>query len=167
RVPITLVAFRTLLGMARNPIVGGLFVGLAFNIFAIPVPEALGTVTGWIRASALPAALFVTGASLRQYRLAGHLAETGMIILTKLLIHPLLVWVAAALILRLPPLWTAVAVVTASLPTGINASVFASKYDAAVAPITSSILVTTALSVVTLTVLLAVFSPGGVAAVGP
>lgn len=159
RAPLAVVALRTAAGMARNPIVGGLAIGLVFNILDIPVAAPILTVTSWIRASALPAALFVTGASLRQYRIAGHLAETGMIILAKMVVHPLLVWIVAALVLRLPPLWTAVATATAALPTGINASVFAGKYDAVVAPITSSILVTTALSIVTLTVLLAVFTP--------
>lgn len=153
------IALRTVQGMIRNPIVGGLAVGLVFNVLSIPVAPAIRTVTGWLRSSALPAALFVTGASLRQYHLAGQLSRTGAIIVSKMIVHPLLVWATAALILRLPPLWTAVAVVTAALPVGINASVFASKYEAAVAPVTSSILVTTVLSIVSLTILLAVLEP--------
>lgn len=156
---IATVVFRTTTGILGNPIVGGLAVGLLFNFFSIAIPETVATITGWIRASAVPAALFVTGASLRRYRVTGHLAETGMMIILKLVIHPALVWAAAAFVLRLPPLWTAVAVVTAALPTGINTSVFATKYDAAVAPVTSAILVTTALSVVTLTILLTMFGP--------
>jgi malonate transporter and related proteins len=156
---VGLIVARTAVGMFRNPIVGGLAVGLAFNVFSIPVPATVATVTGWIRASALPAALFVTGASLRQYHLVGHLTQTATMVLVKLVVHPLLVWVVAAFVLRLPPLWTAAAVATAALPTGINASVFASKFDACVAPVTSSILITTALSIATLTVVLALFAP--------
>lgn len=153
------IVVRTAVGMLRNPIVGGLAVGLVFNVFSIPVPATVGTLTGWIRASALPAALFVTGASLRQYRLVGHLTQAGAMVLVKLVVHPLLVWVVAAPVLQLPPLWTAAAVATAALPTGINASVFAAKFDACVAPVTSSILITTALSIATLTVVLALFAP--------
>ncbi len=157
---IVTAGFRTALGMLRNPIVGGLVVGLLFNLFAIPIPASVATITGWIRGSAMPAALFVTGASLQQYRLMGHLPETGLMVVLKLVVHPALVWFTAAVVLGLPPLWTGVAVVTAALPTGINASVFATRYRAAVAPVTGSILVSTLLSIVTLTVLLAVFAPG-------
>lgn len=156
---VALIALRTIKGMVRNPVVGGLVIGLVFNVLAIPIPAPIAAVTGLFRSSALPAALFVTGASLRQYNVRGQYAETAVLVLFKLVLHPFLVWIMAALILRLPPLWTGVAVVTAAMPTGINASVFASKYEAAVAPVTSSILVTTALSILTLTVLLAVFAP--------
>lgn len=143
----------------RNPIVGGLMVGLVFNVLDIPISESVRTVTGLLRGSALPAALFVAGASLRQARVTGHLPETGVILLLKLVVHPLLVWLVAVLILQLPPLWAGVAVVTAGLPTGINATVFAGRYQAAVAPVGGATLAGTVISIATVTWLLTTFSP--------
>jgi predicted permease len=153
------VVLRTVVGMVRNPIFLGLVIGLLFNIWAVPIPRTAGTVISWLRGSALPAALFVTGASLRRYRAGGALGPSGLMLAMKLVVHPLVVWVMAAFVFELPPLWSAVAVVTASLPTGINASVFAAKYDAAMAPVATSVLVSTALSVVSLSVLLVLLMP--------
>lgn len=154
------VVRRTAAGMVRNPVVMGLAVGVLFNVAGWSIPGVVRSVTSPIRASALPAALFVTGASLRQYRPMGHLPEALTAMVMKLVVHPLLVWVAAAVVFRLDPLWTAVAVVTAALPTGINASVFAVKYDKAVAPVATAVLVGTALSIVSVTTLLVLLAPG-------
>ena len=53
------------------------------------------------------------------------------------------------------PLSLAVALTIAALPTGINAYLFAARYEAAVPEATSTILVSTLVSVVTLGLLLA------------
>jgi malonate transporter and related proteins len=148
------VVLRTVAGMVKNPIFGGLVLGLLFNVTALSIPDPLQTVLSWLRGSALPAALFVTGASLRRFRVMGQVGPAGVMLLMKLLVHPLLVWVAATLLFDLPPLWKGVAVITASLPTGINATVFAGKYDAAMAPVATTTLLSTAISVITLSVLL-------------
>lgn len=150
---------RTALGMLRNPIVIGLLLGVLYNYAGLAVPAVMQSVITPLRASALPAALFVTGASLRQYRPMGHLPESLVAIVLKLVAHPILVWGAAVLLFRLSPEWVAVAVVTAAMPTGINASVFAVKYDAAVAPVATAVLFGTALSLASLTALLLYFSP--------
>jgi predicted permease len=77
----------------------------------------------------------------------------------KLLVHPALVWVFSRFVFDLSPLWTGVAVLTAALPTGVNVSVFAGKYNAAVAPVVTGTLVSTLLSIITLSVLLFILGP--------
>jgi predicted permease len=149
---------RTVAGMIRNPIVVGLAAGLLFNILSIALPAPITGTLELIRASAVPVALFVTGASLREYRVMGHIGEAAVIILFKMVVHPLAVWVLATFVFELPAMWAAVAVVTAALPTGINASVFARKYEAAVAPVVTATLLSTLLSIVTVSVVLALYS---------
>ncbi len=150
---------RTAMGMLRNPIVVGLLAGVMYNYAGLTLPGMVQSVITPLRASALPAALFVTGAALRQYRPMGHMPEALTAIVLKLAVYPLLVWGVATVLFRLPAEWVAVAVVTAAMPTGINASVFAVKYDAAVAPVATAVLFGTALSLVSLTTLLLHFSP--------
>lgn len=154
-----MVATRTVTAMLKNPIFGGLIAGLIFNYLTVPVPAPVQTVLTWIRASALPAALFVTGASLRRFRVMGQAGPASTMLLIKLLVHPLLVWVAATVIFDLPPLWKGIAVITASLPTGINATVFAGKYNAAMAPVATTTLLSTAVAAITLSVLLVRLMP--------
>lgn len=150
---------RTLLGMLTNPIFVGLILGLLANRFASAIPAPVRTAVGWIRASATPAALLVTGASMRQYRLMGHIAEAGTMFAMKLFLHPALVAVLAILVFRLPPLWSAVAITTAALPIGVNVTIFAHKYEASVAPVVTATLVSTGVSIVTLTIVLLVLAP--------
>jgi hypothetical protein len=57
-------------------------------------------------------------------------------------------------VFALSPVSLAVAVTMAALPTGINAYLFAARYEAAMAEATSTILVSTLASVVILGVLL-------------
>jgi malonate transporter len=148
---------RTVVGMVRNPILIGLATGLVANAAGFRLPGPLDTAAGMIRASAVPAALFVTGASLREFRITGHLVAAGTLVFLKMVVHPFLVWLPARLIFDLPPLWTAAAVLTAALPTGVNASVFARRYNASIAPVATATLVSTLLSVVSISVLLAFF----------
>ncbi|MFW6229267.1 MAG: AEC family transporter, partial [Alkalispirochaeta sp.] len=137
------ILVKTAIGMLRNPIFGGLIAGLIWNRTGLGLPAPLATAITWIRESALPAALFVTGASLRQYRIAGHIGAASAMIGMKLLVHPVLVWILGHVVFDIPPLWTGVAVLTAALPTGVNVSVFAAKYDAAVAPVVTGTLIST------------------------
>ncbi len=157
RATVTGVIARTAAGIVRNPILIGIAAGVVANLLALRVPEPIDATFRLIRGSALPAALFVTGASLREFRVAGHLVEAGVLILLKMVVHPTLVWLLSAYVFQLQPLWIAVAVTTAALPTGINASVFARKYAAAVAPVATATLLSTVLAVVSTSVLLAVF----------
>jgi predicted permease len=149
---------RTAGGMIRNPILIGLATGLVANAVGFRLPGPLDTAAGMIRASAVPAALFVTGASLREFRITGHLSTAGTLVVLKMVVHPFLVWLPARFVFDLPPLWIAVAVLTAALPTGVNASVFARRYDASIAPVATATLVSTLLSVASISVLLALFA---------
>src|SRR3546814_5591071 len=55
--------------------------------------------------AAAPAALFSLGASLVEFRIRGALRQSLSVVALKLVVHPLLVWLLAAFVLRLPPLW--------------------------------------------------------------
>ncbi|MFW5695113.1 MAG: AEC family transporter, partial [Alkalispirochaeta sp.] len=157
RATVARVIGRTAAGIVRNPILIGIAAGVLANILSIRLPGPLDDTAGLIRGSALPAALFVTGASLREFRIAGHLPEAGVIIVLKMVVHPMLVWLLAAFVFQLQPLWIAVAVITAAMPTGINASVFARTYAGAVAPVATATLLSTILAVVSTSVLLMAF----------
>lgn len=150
---------RTVLGMVTNPVFAGLVVGLICNALSISVKGPVATMVGWIRGSALPAALFVTGASLRRYRAMGHIQEAGVLIVCKLVLHPIAVFLLATVVFDLPDLWASVGVMTAALPTGVNASVFANKYDATVAPVVTATLASTLVSIATVTLLIAFLGP--------
>ena len=144
----------TLRGLAKNPIVGGLLLGLAFNLLGLEIPDLLKRIIETLGRAALPCAVFALGASLSGYRIAGQLPRALTLVGLKLLLHPLLVWLLAGFVFGVAPLWTAVAVTMAALPVGVNVYLFAQRYASCVAPVATAILLSTGLSVGTLFLLL-------------
>lgn len=141
-------------GLATNPILWGIATGLALNLLGVPLPTVLDRLAEILGGAALPAALFALGANLSRFRLAGSLRVAGVLSLLKILLHPLLVGLLAVLF-DLEPVSATAAVTLAALPTGINAYLFAARYQAAVPEATSTILVSTLASVATVGLLLA------------
>ena len=154
--PLSL-ARQTITSLAKNPIIAGLFLGLLVNLFAIPIPKPVDTAIELISKAALPSALFVLGASLSAYKLAGHYREAWTIVTLKLLLQPFLVWLLAFVIFQVDPLWGSVAVMMAAMPVGINVYLFAQKYQVCIAPISSAIVISTTLAILTQSILLAIF----------
>ena len=151
------IAHQTIRSLITNPIIIGLALGLIFNLFSIPIPTAVDTTIGIISRAALPCALFVLGASLSAYRLSGHFAEAWTMVSLKLLLQPLLVWVLAFLVFKIDPLWGAVAVMMAGMPVGVNAYMFAQKYQVGLASVSGAIVLSTTLAILSQSFLLALF----------
>jgi predicted permease len=148
---------QTITRLASNPIIIGLVLGMLVNFFSIPIPKPINTTIEIISKAALPCALFVLGASLSAYKLAGHFREAWTIIALKLILQPLLVALLAFVIFQVDPLWAAVAVMMAAMPVGINVYMFAQKYQVCLAPVSSAIVISTSLSILTQSLLLAIF----------
>lgn len=132
--------------LATNPILVGLVLGLACNILAIPVPDPVADITGFLGRAALPCAVFVMGASLAKFRITGAIGEAVAGSLLKLIAFPALTYVAATYVFTMEPLWRDVAVVMAALPVGINVYLFADRYEAGAPAAATSMLLSTFLS---------------------
>lgn len=155
RVGAAATAREAALGVLRNPIPMSLLAGLAFQTLGLALPTAIDRWAALLGAAAGPCALFSVGASLRGYRLGGALRPALLMVALKMLLHPLLVWLTARWLLDVPPLWTAVAVVTAALPCGVNGYLLAQRYAAAEAETAAAVLISTVLAMATLSLLLA------------
>jgi hypothetical protein len=77
----------------------------------------------------------------------------------KLVVHPAIMAVFAFYVVGLPPLAAAVAILTAACPSGANVFIMARQYDLYLGRSASAVLISTALSVVTLSLLLAILKP--------
>ena len=80
-----------------------------------------------------------------------------MMVVLKLAIHPAIVWVLATYVFDVPELWMQVGVIVAALSAGVLAFLFAQRYSIGVAPATSAVFASTALSAFSLTLLLFLF----------
>lgn len=152
---LPLAVGRSLVG---NPIFMGLAAGLLLNLLRAPIPSILDRFATYLADASLPCALFALGANLAAFQIRAAVPAALVLTLLKGIVHPLLVLAIGTLILPLSPMALAVAVVVATGPAGINAYLFASRYDTAIAEATSTVLLSTALSVVTLSLVLTAFA---------
>ncbi len=152
------IVWATLPSLIRNPIIVALLAAIAWRAMDIPVPLPLHRLLAMLGGSGPTLALFGLGASLPDFAAQGNLRETGLAIGLKLIVQPALVW-AAAHVAGLGPLPTAVAVLTAGAPTGANAFFLARRTQVAAASSAGAVVAATALSIVTLSILLAGVRP--------
>lgn len=148
------IPLATLRGLATNPVIIGLLLGLGWNLLQLPLPEPLDRATELLGQAATPGALFALGAALTRYSLAGNLGEPAVMVGLKMLLHPLLVWLLAGFVFDLPPLWTAVLVLIAALPTGVNAYLFAQRYEVNIPTATTTIFLSTLVGLASLPLVL-------------
>ncbi len=115
-----------------------------------------------LAAAAPPVALFALGASLVQFKLAGDLVEAAWLSVIKLLVSPALAGLIGYYVAGLTGDTLALAMILASTPVGVNPFLIASRYGVYVQRCGSAILITTALSVVSIGVLIALLVPGAI-----
>ena len=147
--PLAQMALGALRSVARNPLVITIVLAFLWRFTGLDLP-AIGTnILDRIAATALPLALLSLGMSLVQYGMRGNVVPGLMLSLLKLFIMPASVFAAGAFVFQLPPLWTAVATLTASCPTGVNAYIFANRYGTGHAMSANAITVTTLSAILT------------------
>lgn len=137
------------LGLVKNPIIIALLAGVLFNVLGGTLPHVVDSLTGMLGRAALPCAVFAMGASLAAYRVAGAVAVASVGTVLKLVLHPLMVWLLATHVFTVEPLWRDVAVILAAMPVGVNVYLMAQRYQVAVAPATTAVLISTGFSVFT------------------
>jgi malonate transporter and related proteins len=140
--------------LARNPLIIAVFGGFAWNVSGFDLPTPIANFTDLLGAAAAPCALFALGASLVGAQLAGARAEIATATAIKLLVHPLLMTATVLWLVPLRPDLATATIVTASLPTGASVFVLAERYGVYTRRASSIVLVTHALSVITVTAVL-------------
>ncbi len=142
---------RSARAMFRNALTVGIALGLAFNLLALPVPGPAAEMLDMLAEAALPVALFGLGGVLTRYRLASLGTEPLMIAAFSLAVHPALAYLLSAHVFGMPEAFVRAAVVIAAMPPGVNGYLFAAMYGRAVGTAASTVLIATAMSVVTVT----------------
>ena len=145
---------KILSGLLTNPIILGLGSGVLFNLSGLELPGWLDEIAIMFSEAAVPCALFSMGLTLSTFKLAGNRLNIVWIIVIKLLIHPLLMWTLGKFVFQLSPLWLSVSVISAAMPSGINSYLFAAGYRSQEATLAAAVLISTALSMLTASLLL-------------
>ncbi|MBF9032438.1 AEC family transporter [Rhodobacterales bacterium HKCCE3408] len=146
--PVTLArnVGRAILG---NALMIGIGLGFAVNLSGLPIPGIVDDALSLMIRAALPAALFGLGGVLYRYRPEGDAATIALICVVSLLLHPVIVFAMGSLVTGLTAGQLRSAVITASMAPGVNSYLFANMYGAARRAVASSVLIGTALSILT------------------
>lgn len=145
-------------GMSRNPLILSTFAGLIWGLTGLTLPVPLHALLSLLSDAAAPCALFALGLTLVGRPISEGLEQVTLTAIGKLAIHPLLVWILAAYVLKLDAFLTAVAVIQASMPTAANVYILATATNTYVQRTSSTILVTTMIATVTVSAFMVLFT---------
>lgn len=154
-------AKNALKGVATNPMPWAILLGGLASALQFELPRPVMQTLGLLADAASPVALFTIGAVLARSQIVAAREAHGpmpprdyvLVVLAKLLLHPVLVWGAgtAAIALGLPldRFTLTVMVLVAALPSASNVSLLAERFGADTGRIARIILLTTAAAFLT------------------
>ena len=156
--PIASTIFKIFRGTFLNPFVLSIGIGVAVSALNFKLPVPIDSITGLLGAAASPCALFALGASLAGRPLADDMKEAGYLIGIKLMIHPLVMWLAMTYLFDVKPMWALAAILVAGLPIAGNAFILAQTYGFYTERTSTAILLSTAIAVATFSMLVGILT---------
>jgi len=135
--------------LATNPIIIGIFAGLAWRLTGVAVAGVPGVLIGRIADVAGTLALLALGMTLRRYGIGRNVTAGLALSAVKLFVLPALVLMLGRYATGLPPVWVKTAVIAAACPTGVNAYLIANRFRTGEALASNAIAISTGLAVVT------------------
>jgi malonate transporter len=136
-------------GLVTNPLIIGITAGFAVNLMGISLPGVVSDAVGMISSAGIPAALFGLGGVLYRYRPDGDLRIVAMVTGLSLVLHPAITWALGSGPFGLGVAELRSATVTSAMPPGANAYLFAHMYGVGKRVVATSILISTALAILT------------------
>lgn len=143
-----------------HPILIGIFAGLLAHAAGLTLSGPVDTILDALGRAGPPSALFALGMALRHYGIGERLGLTFFLTAMKLAVAPFFVYLLAVHVLHLPPTFTAVAVLFAAMPVGVNVYLFAARYKTGVPLTSAAIALSTAAAVASSAVWLWVLGVG-------
>ncbi len=139
--------------VARSPLIIAIMAGLACSWLRVPLPDAVDRSLEMLAMTSAGTALFVIGGSLVGTRVSDSLGSISLVATGKLLLHPLLVLLLVSVWRDFDPQLQKAVVLAASMPMFSVFPIIAGGYGYG-RQSAGMLLVTTALSFVTLTLIL-------------
>ncbi|WP_299139290.1 AEC family transporter [uncultured Tateyamaria sp.] len=147
--------FKTIgIGLIKNPMIVAMATGLLWAGLQIPIPVPMNDFLSILGGAATPGALFAIGASLAS-KTTERIEIAGWLSFCKLVLHPAFVAFSAIYLFHVEPFGAAMIIACAAMPVAGNIYMLAQHYGVAPQRVSAAILVSTALSLVTLTAVIA------------
>jgi malonate transporter len=141
-----------------HPVVIPIYLGLLVSLLGWELPILIDSTLASMGNVAVPACLVLLGASVFQSRHQVRPKGVAPVLVFKLVLHPVLVYLAAQFVFGLPPLTVAVLTTMASLPTGSNPYLLSQRYNQGVSLSATAVVATTAMTAISLPYVLSLFT---------
>jgi len=145
---------KAILGLIKFPAIYALAIGILFLQFGWQLPTSLDRTVNLLGNAAIPCMLVLLGMQLVNIRLDGHVKPLIVTSSMRLLVAPLLAY-GLSLVFRMTGAAQQAVVLEAGMPVAVLTTILATEFDAEPTFVTTAVLVTTLLSPLTLTPLLA------------
>ncbi len=145
-------------GLVKNPMILSISAGLVWSALEFPTPTPMNDFLAILGGAATPGALFAIGASLAS-KSAERLSVALWLSFCKLALHPALVAVGVLVLFPVDPYTATVVISAAALPVAGNVYILAQHYGVAPQRVSATILVSTMISIVTVSAIIASVSP--------
>lgn len=149
----------TLKEVAANPIVIGIFAGVAWSYGGLDLPGPIDATMTLISQAAVPLSLIALGMGLAEFGVRDGWRQSVIVTAIKLVVFPLTVF-AFARALSLPANETQAVVLMAALPVGANVYLMSRQFDTLGGPVASSLVLSTALAALSTPLVLALLGAG-------
>jgi malonate transporter and related proteins len=140
------LARQVLRAIFLQPLVLGVLAGFVVNLSGLPQPVPLVAAIDMMARASIPAALFGLGGVLLRYRPEGDGKAIAMVCAISLFLHPAITFAVGRGLFDLETPALRSAVVTAAMPPGVNAYLFAHLYSSARRVAASAVLIATTLA---------------------
>jgi malonate transporter len=142
------------LGLVKNPMIVAMSLGLLVSGLSLPIPTPVNEFLALLGGAATPGALFAIGASLAS-KSAERLEVAGWLTFCKLVLHPAFIAFAALVLFPVDAYTASVMIAASALPVAGNVYMLAQHYGVAPQRVSAAILVSTAISIVTVSLVIA------------
>ncbi|MDL2248121.1 AEC family transporter [Tyzzerella sp. OttesenSCG-928-J15] len=137
--------------VAKNPLIIGILIGIAFSIIKIPIPKAINKTLGYMADLSTPLALVSIGASMDFSKVKAKLKPAMVVAFLKLVAMPL-IFIPIAFLINMPPENIVILFVMYAAPTAISSYVMAVNMGSDEYLASNAILLTSLLSIITYTI---------------
>jgi predicted permease len=144
--------------MVKIPMFHATVLALIVTGFGIHIPEPVMKVTGFLGSATFPLAIFILGMQVASIRFSANILWLALLAVTvRLCVSPFMSWELAGLS-GLSGLEKSVAVIQTSGPSAILPLIYAIKFNRPTDLLAATVLLTTAVSAITLTILITLIS---------
>ncbi|MEM9582248.1 MAG: AEC family transporter [Pseudomonadota bacterium] len=140
-------------GLIKNPMIVSIILGFTWSAFSVPIPDPMNEFLAILGGAATPGALFAIGASLAT-KSAERIEVAGWISFCKLVLHPLVIAFAVYVVFPVEPYAASVMIAASALPVAGNVYMIAQHYGVAPARVSASILISTAVSIISVSLVI-------------